>query len=143
MARFPFNEIELEHECDLDLQCSDLVSNFKSRLTPVSLLDLDHLPKPTLILVPINLEHEPPILEGHIILLGNECELLLFKLDPTFEPYPILEPRLDLNQFHESVLFLEPSTHESKSIVFTNHIPWLNQDVEHYDSKMIFLRLVI
>ena len=44
-------------------------------LTPVSLSDLDPIPKPTLIPLPIDLEQEPPILDSRIPLLGNECEL--------------------------------------------------------------------
>jgi len=58
--------IELEHECDPDLQFCDLVSNFESILTPVSLLDLAHIVEPKLILVPISLEHELSIFESHI-----------------------------------------------------------------------------
>ena len=48
---------------------------FESMLTPVFLADLDPIPKPTLIPIPIELEHKPPILDSHILLLGNECEL--------------------------------------------------------------------
>jgi len=48
LASFHFNELKLEHECDPDLQFSDSVPNFKSRLTPVTLSDLDHLLEPTL-----------------------------------------------------------------------------------------------
>jgi len=40
-------------------------------LTPVSLPDLDPILKLTLILVLIDLEHEPPILDSHIPLLGK------------------------------------------------------------------------
>jgi len=73
-------------------------------LTLTSLLDLDHILEPTLILEPIYLEHESPILDNQIPLIGNECEPQPFDLNPTLEPYPTLESKLDLNQFHESIL---------------------------------------
>ena len=50
-------------------------------LTPVSLPYLDPNLKPTLIPIPVELEHEPTILDGHISLLGNECELEFYDLD--------------------------------------------------------------
>jgi len=67
LACFHLNEIELEDECDIDSQCCDLVSLFKSMLTPVSLPDFDPIPEPTLIPVPIDFEHEPVICwpKGH------------------------------------------------------------------------------
>ena len=43
-------------------------------LTLISLPDLDPISEPTLIPVPINLEHESPILESHIRLMEKECE---------------------------------------------------------------------
>ena len=138
MVSFHFNEIEHEQECDPNLQFRDSISNFESRLTLVSLPDLDYLLEPILIPVPINLEHESLSLESHITLLENEYELLLFDLDPTFEPYLILGPKLDLDQFHESILVPKPFTLESKSTISTFHISLLDQGVEHYDSKMIF-----
>ena len=51
LASFNFNEIELDCECEPDPQLCDLISNFESMLTPVSLPNLD--PKPTLIPVPV------------------------------------------------------------------------------------------
>ena len=60
-------------------------------LTLVSLLDLDHILEPTLIPIPINLEHEPPILKSHIPLMKNDCETRLFDLDPTIESNLTLE----------------------------------------------------
>ena len=107
-------------------------------LTHVSLLDLDHILEPTLILLPIILEYEPPILESHITLMGNECETQFFDLNPTLKSNPTLEPKLDLNQLPESVLVLIPFTLEPKSIIQSNHIPLLNQGVDQYNSKMIF-----
>jgi len=50
------------------------VPNFDSTLTSISLLDLDSVLEPILILVPIDLEYEPPILDNHIPLLRKECE---------------------------------------------------------------------
>jgi len=71
---FYFNEIELEHECEPNLQFCDSVQNFESMLTPVILPNLDPFPEPTLILVPIDFEIEPPILKIHNLLMGKECE---------------------------------------------------------------------
>ena len=75
MTSFHFNEIELKDECDTDSQCCDSVPFFESILTPVYLPYLDPNPKPTLIPIPIELEHEPLILDSHIPSLKNECEL--------------------------------------------------------------------
>jgi len=82
LASFHFNEIELENECDPDLQFYDSALNIESILTPLSLSDLVHNLEPILIPVHINLEYEPLILESHISLMGNECEPF-FDLDPT------------------------------------------------------------
>ena len=49
LASFHFNEIELEYECDSDLQFCDSVSNFKSMLTLTFLPNLECIPEPTLI----------------------------------------------------------------------------------------------
>ena len=54
-------------------------------LTPVFLPDLNPIPKSTLIPIHIELEHEPPILDSHILLLENECELEFYDLDQTHE----------------------------------------------------------
>jgi len=71
---FHFKDIELEHECDPNPQLCDSIPNFDSVLTPVSLLDLDHILEPTLIPVPINLDYESLILKSHILLMRKECE---------------------------------------------------------------------
>ena len=63
----------------------------------VSLPDLDPISKTTLILIPIELEHEWLILDSRIPLLGNECEFEFYDLDQTHEPTPTLEPKLDLS----------------------------------------------
>ena len=97
LVSFQFNEIELEDECDTYSQCSDSVSLFEFMLTPVFLADLDPIPKPTLILIPIKFEHESLILDSHIPLLGNEYELEFYDLDQTHEPTLTLKPKLDLS----------------------------------------------
>ena len=107
-------------------------------LTPISLPDLDHIPEPTLILKPINFEHESLILESHITLRGKECETQFFDLDPTLESNPTLELKLDLNQLPESVFILVPFISEPNSTISLNHILLLDQSVENYDSEMIF-----
>jgi len=63
LASFHFKKIEHESECDPDPQLCDLVLIFKFMLTLVSLTGLNPIPEPTLILKPINLEHESPILD--------------------------------------------------------------------------------
>ena len=75
LVSYHFNEIELKHECDHDPQLCDSVSIFDSILTLVFLPDLDHNLEPTLIPIPVNLEHESPIMQSHFLLLENECEL--------------------------------------------------------------------
>ena len=106
-------------------------------LTSVSLPDLNPILEPTLILVPIEFEHEPPILDSYILLLGNECELQLYDLDQTHEPTPTLEPKLDLNFIPESVSVPIPFIIETKSFISQNHIPLLGQGLNQYDSVMI------
>jgi len=81
LAGFHFNEIELEDEYDTTSQCCDSVSLFEPMLTLVSLPDLDPILKPTLIPIPIELEHESLILDNHIPWLKNECELQFYDLD--------------------------------------------------------------
>ena len=106
MVSFHFNEIELEDECDTDSQFCDSVPLFESMLTPVFLSDLDPIPKPTLIPIPIEFEHEPPILDSYIPLWGNECEFEFYDLDQTHEPTLTLERKLDLSFIPESGRFL-------------------------------------
>jgi len=89
--------------CDTNSQCCDSVSLFKSTLTPVSLSDLDPIPKPTLIPIPIELKHEPPILDSQVPPLGNECELQSYDLDQTHELTLTLEPKLNLSFILKSV----------------------------------------
>ena len=106
MTSFHFNEIELEDECDTDSQYYDSVPLFESMLTPVSLLDSDLIPKPTLIPIHIELEYELPMLDSHIPLLKNKCELQFYDLDQTHEPTLTLEPKLDLSFIPKSVSIL-------------------------------------
>jgi len=81
LASFNFNKIELEHECDPGPRLCDSILIFEPMLTPVSLPRLDSFPEPTLILVFINFEIEPPLLDGHISLMEKECEIKFFDLD--------------------------------------------------------------
>ena len=81
LASFHFKKIEFDYECDSDPQFHDSISTFESILTPVSLLDSDLILKQTLNPIPIELEHEPPMLDSHIPLLENECELEFYDLD--------------------------------------------------------------
>ena len=104
---FIFNEIELDYECESNLQPCDSFPISESMLTLISLTDLDSFPEPTLIPVSIDLETEPPILDSHIPLMGKECEFYFFDLDSTIEPIPTLE--LTLN-FSELVTVPEPIT---------------------------------
>ena len=90
-----FNEIELEYECEPHPQPYDPVPIFESMLTPISLTNLDSFPQQKLILVSIDLETKPPILDSHIPLMGRECEFHFFDLDSTIEPIPTLKPILD------------------------------------------------
>ena len=72
-------------------------------LTSVSLPNLDSIPEPTLILVPIYYRIESPILDGHIpYVMNHERELNFFDLEPALDP--TLEPKLT---FQELVLFQE------------------------------------
>ena len=64
-------------------------------LTPVTLPDLDPILKPTLISIPVKLAHEPTILDSHIPLLENECELEFYDLGQTYEPTPTLDSKLN------------------------------------------------
>ena len=66
LESFHFKKIELDYEYDPDPQLCDSILIFESMLTSVSLPDLDPIPEPTLIYVPIKLEIEPPILKSHI-----------------------------------------------------------------------------
>ena len=116
MARFHFNEIEFEHECEPDLKFCDSVSNFESMLTLVSLPNL-HIPEPTLISVHANLELESLILHSNILLMGTECEHQFFDLDSIFESNLNLKLLLDLNQVPESVLVLAPLTLDPESTI--------------------------
>jgi len=122
LASFHFNKIELEHECKPELQFSDSVPVFESMLTRVLLPNLNHISKSILILMPVNLELESPILQNHILFLKNECkpDLHFFDLDPILEPISTPKLVLDLNQIFESVmvpelLTLEPINRLTKS----------------------------
>ena len=87
LASSHFYEIELNKECDLVSQICDPVQISESILTPILLPNLSNILESVLILIPVILELESPILESHIPLWGNECglEFQLFNLDPLSE----------------------------------------------------------
>ena len=77
-------------------------------------------------------------MNSHIPLLENKCELEFYDLDQTLEPTPTREPKLDLSFIRESVSVPIPFIVELKSSISQNHIPLLDQDLDQYDSIMIF-----
>ena len=85
LASFYFNEIELEQMCEFKLSFRDSITKFESMLPSISLPKLDHIPEPTLIPLPTNLEIEPPIFDNHILLMRKECESQFLDLDSTFK----------------------------------------------------------
>jgi len=106
-------------------------------LTLVSLPNLDPITKPTLIPILIEFEHEPPILDSYIPLLGNECKLQFYDLDQTHESTLTLEPKLDLTFILESVSFPIPFIVEPKSSILENYILLLDRSLDQYNSVMI------
>jgi len=114
----------------------DSVLLFDSMLTIVSLSNLDPILKPRLIPVPIDFEHEPPIIDSHISLLRDECEFQFFDWD--HEPNLTLESKLNLSQFYKSTLVPKPITLEPKSTIPSSHIILWTYGVDHNDSVMIF-----
>ena len=84
MASSHFYRIELNEECDFDPQICDPVQIPESILTPVLLPNLSNILESVLIPIPVILELESPILDGHIPSWGNECvlEFQLLDLDP-------------------------------------------------------------
>ena len=107
-------------------------------LTSISLLDLNPILEPILISELIEFEHEPPILDSYILLLGNVCELQSYDLDQTHELTPTLKSKLDLSLIPESVSVPIPFIIEFKSFIPQNHIPLLDEGLDQYDSMMIF-----
>ena len=81
LACFHFNEIELEHECDLDPQLCDSILIFESMLTLVSLPNLDPFSKSTVILISIDFEIKLSLLDSYISLMGKECEIKFYDLN--------------------------------------------------------------
>jgi len=77
------------------------------------------------------------MLDSHIPLLENECELEIYDLDQTHEPIPTLEPKLNLSFMPESVSVPILFIVEPKSFIPQNHIPLLDQSLDQYDSVMI------
>ena len=100
-------------------------------LTPVFLPNLDQIPEPTFIPMPINLEIESPILDNHILLMGKECEFQFLNLNSTLEPKLTLEPKV--NFYVPEPIILEP-----KSTISHSHILLLDIGIDRDDSVMIF-----
>ena len=65
----------------------------------------------------------------------HERELKFFDLEPTLEPNPTLEPKLD---FSELVLVPEPIILKPKSITSSSYILLLDQCVDNDDPEMVF-----
>ena len=122
LASFCFNEIELEQKCESKLSFRDSIPKFKSMLPSVSLPKLDHIPEPTSILVPTNLETEPPIFNNYIPLMEKEYESQYLNLDSTFKSKLTLEPKLDLNHTPKSMLVPIPILQKPKSSISQSHI---------------------
>ena len=118
-------------------------SKFRIIVDSGILLYLDPILELTLILIPIDLEHEPPILDSHIPLLRKECESQFFDLNSTIEPKPNSETKLDLSHIPESVLVLIPFIPKLKSSILQNHILFLDQDINHKWFRDDIPRLVI
>ena len=127
--------LNLNCECDPDLQLCDLVPNFKFMSTPVSLSNLNLFFEPTLIPVPIDFEIESPILDSHIPLMRNECEFKFFDLEPIIEPKPTREHKFD---FFKLVLVHELFILNPKLTILLSHILLLDRVIDHNDSEMIF-----
>ena len=106
-------------------------------LTLVSLPDSDLILKPTLIPIPVEFEHEPLILDSHILLLENEYELQFYDLGYTHKPTPTLESKLDLSFILELVSVPIPFIVEPKLSIPQNHISLLDKGLNQYDSVMI------
>ena len=88
-------------------------------LTPISLPYLDPIRKPTLIPIPIDLEHEPLILDSHISLLGNNFESMLTPVSlPNLDPVP------------KPTLILISIKFEHEPPILDSHIPLLGNDCE-------------
>jgi len=68
LASFSFKEIELRQEYDFDPQICDPVQISELILTPIFLPDLRNILELVLILIPVILELESPILGSHISL---------------------------------------------------------------------------
>ena len=71
LASFNFNEIKLDCEFEPNPQLCDLISNLDSMLTRVSLPNLNPIPEPTLIPVPVYYETGSSILGGYIHLISQ------------------------------------------------------------------------
>jgi len=135
LASFNLNEIELDCECKPDPRLCHLIPNFEYILTPVSLPNLDPIPGPTLIPVPVYYEIGSLILDSHIHLMDHKYELKFFDLELTLETHPTLELKFD---FPEPVLVPNPIIFKPKSITSSTQILLLVQGVDNDDSAIVF-----
>jgi len=94
LASFQLKKIKLDCEYEPDRQLYDSVSIFESMLIPVSLPNLDLIPEPTLIPIPIYLEIEPSILDFHVPLMDHACELKFFDSEQLLNQNRLLNPNM-------------------------------------------------
>ena len=143
MANFHFKKIELDCEREPDPQLCDSVLVFESMLTPVFSPDLDPIHQSTLILIPIDLENEPAILNSHILLMNHERELKFFDLkstlELTLEPKLTFKLKLDLSHILESILVPEHFSLELKSTIPPSHILLLDLGIEQNDIPRLII----
>ena len=105
-------------------------------MTPLLLPNLSNL-ESVLVLIPIILELESPILKSYILLWENEYGLEFQLLDLNPHPKSISTPErlLDFNHFPELVLVLVLS--EFKSIIPSFYTPCCDKGVNKNDFKII------
>ena len=156
LASYPFPEIELEHEYDPKPQLGNSISLPDSKMTPISLLDFNPFPEPTLDHVTVHREIESPIFYDHHIELdqfytfespidklasshfyeielNEECDLDSQICDPVQISESILTLILlpDFSNILESVLILIPVILELESPILevTFHCGKMNVDL--------------
>ena len=103
-------------------------SKFRINIDSSILTQFGPIFEPIIVLIPIDFEIEPPILESHISLMGKECDLQFFDSEPTFEPKLTLKSKLNLS--HIGIR----TDHSWMQIIPQSHIPFLDQGIYHNDS---------
>ena len=71
MASYPLSEIDLEHECDPELQLDNSIPLLDSIMTPMPLLNFNPFPESVLDHVPVHHEIELPIFYDQYIELDQ------------------------------------------------------------------------